>query len=427
MELAFGIPQAVLQVMIGGLATGEFAQDETLINGSYFEFWSSFVSYDPAKGLYSTFVYNDDYNIMYGAFWPNTSLYDTNNIFTYNYNGTCAWDDYWDYKDFYCDYNPEIRPWYNISLTLKDDQRKWTDLYKFAGSNQVFGMTMVQQVYYNGIRFVFGVDYTITTIQSYMNTLKIPLDGVLYLANHELSIMASTVKEVDIQSCDLDVCKGKNNLLLGSINYIRKNEDNLNQIIDDGFFKFDDNINLATIATFDMTWTTNYSLKQTGIMVIAYSDAYLDDINSALWVCVVISAIMVIASISIIILVQKAAKFIQTTSLNDKDNIINGINNHKNDSSNNRRSRFSSISIKPNNRYIKFLASLKDNNIKRLILMSKIGLCLTLGIIYIVLNNASNVSFTRLVEKIMVKGTFGVFVFAKNKQKDLIFEVLGLV
>ena len=78
----------------------------------------------------------------------------------------------------------------------------------------------------------------------------------------------------------------------------------------------------------------------------------------------------------IIIGVQRAAMFIQETTLQDPSIADVNANNKDDKNDKNRQSRIASIRdrinvhITADNKYVQFLASLKDNNIKRLITMS---------------------------------------------------------
>ena len=119
--------------------------------------------------------------------------YSTQNgdkIARFIYNGTClTYNDVndtgtYDVSAISCDFVPCNRPWYHLSLQLNENERSWTNLYEFEGTaggqdNILYGMSLVQTVYFNNIPFIFVVKYTMSGIQHLMDIIHIPLDGAI--------------------------------------------------------------------------------------------------------------------------------------------------------------------------------------------------------------------------------------------------------
>ena len=374
------------------LYTLNIPTDDSVINGDYSYLFDAFSSYDPSSSVYSVFMFNDNDSVIIGSYLSDTSS-NSSNTTGYIYNGSCLFvesnsNSNSDYVSICGDWDPRSRPWYNLSLNLNETERKWTDAYLFYGST--YGMSLVTQLTFSNKQFIFVVEYIMSSIDTFMNTLSIPMDGVLYLANEELSVIASTVGETDLIECnDSTSCEATNNLLTDSIDVIRdESGDNI-----DSSFKFgSSNENYATVTEFSMGWsmiTTEIHAKygaiaptsvQYGLLVLAYTDSYLDDINEAFWLSVALSGTVIVLSIIVIFIIERAIYYVQESKL------LQDTTYHQIQS-----------------KLIKLFASLRYNHTRQLILLSKICLGGTMVIIYCLLNYAVVESYERLVETVMVK------------------------
>ena len=407
LELVFSIPQSVLQVMIGGIIINDIIVKNGTVSLSNndptdktYEFLESMPLYDPLGALSDVYVYNVNDSTLKGAYMEGGE----SNI--YFYNGSCLVSETAGVVS--CNYNPLTRDWYNLSLSLGKNgrlTREWTNVYQFARGG--LGMSLVENLQYDGYNYVVVVEYTAQSIERIAESLLIPLDGVLYITNEELSVITSSVGEIDLIDCNSDEysnndCTAENSLLKESIDIIRDMEQDgsleaaLNKT-SDGYVhtKISWDSNFATIGKFDVCWTVNGS--QEFYLVLAYSDAYLDDINQTTNFCLICSGIVVIFGILLLICIQFADSRIQLQNVESNKKTFSWHNSGI-------KKKWKSIK----NKTLEFFVSLKNDShsLQLMTKVSKIVLIVGLVAIYAMITYAKQVSYDRLIEGTLLKEEF---------------------
>ena len=413
LEPAFGIPQSILQIMIGALYINDIPGDKTILNGNYDSFFTSFVKYDPSKSVNSMFVYSHDDDIMIAGYIAADS-----NVRIAKYDASCLIMETSNGDEKFCNYEPRNRDWYKLSLHLSQNERKWTDIYLFDHQNS-YGMSLVENVIFNDKKYIFVVEYSLNNVRSIFNSLSLPLDAVLYLVNDQLLFVGgSDCREGDHKMLSIESCT-KNHLIKTSMELLRKNEakSNLNHILKQGVIKWDQNI--ATISKFDMSWNTKANTKQTGFLIVAYTDKYRDDIHNMWWITAGVAIGMIFVSFLILIAIQSAEAYLNSTIKNGTVQIDNE-NNINNDQ--NQESELIQVKVfrSKTDRIMDVLASFRNKNkFKKIMSISQFSLFATLSIIFLLLNNTTDKSFSTLIESTMIKQEF-------NQVYDSFYHTISL-
>ena len=292
-EFEFYIPQTILQIMIGGLETGDIPIDASIMNGSYDQYFASLLgdSSTPTGGtahaMHSVFVYNVNESIMMGAYRNGTN---SDELISFDFNKTCLNDYIYDRNNsvrtntnvyYDCTYKPKTRDWYKTVPTTEDMQQ-WTEPYPFILGS--IGLSLSQRIVFDEIEFVFVVEFTVSSVQSLIDKFNVPLDGQLYIVTKNYSLLAGS-RNGD-QDIELIHEIGQYHNYTGTYG---GNDTDETIVIDLNFGNFDKysfNLNflqnerneqLAAITPFEIirgSWDRNYANEQNGFIIIVYSDAY---------------------------------------------------------------------------------------------------------------------------------------------------------
>jgi len=208
-EYKFSVPQYLLSILIAGLFTNDIPLDNTILNGSYDNYFASFAQYDAASDVYGWSLYNENENILMAIgrdINDLDSLYITvvndSSCWEYDYGTTNVSDNYIDkIEKLYCPtYSATQEPWY-----INDAQSDpiWTEPYNLQTLRGTFYViTLSQAVTYKNVHFVFVVALVLDSVQDVVDTMIVPLGGVLYLSTHNFSIIGSTVSDLNIEQCN---------------------------------------------------------------------------------------------------------------------------------------------------------------------------------------------------------------------------------
>ena len=411
LETAFGMSQTILQLMIGAIYVGDISMEISANeNDQTYEFLSSLPQHDIYEAVETVFIYHVNSNILKGA--TVGTYMGGNAVFTYN--SSCLVTDYVNNNSSNskggnfavdCGYDPKSRPWYNFSQFLTTAEngystREWTDVYVFS-SNFGLGMSLVENVQINNDRYVVVVDFTIASLQRASARLNIPLDGILYICNEKLSVITSSIGQIDLVDCQNtyknNSCTATNELISGSLVQFRemKQDGILNSTNTDSrhHITFGSG-NVATITQFSVAWT--FGGSQHFYLILTYSDAYLDDIHWAIRSSIIYCAVFVVCGSLLLICIQCADVSLRASKIVPKTKFKGFESNIK--------KNMDKIKLT----LIEFLASLK-NDLSRIHTMTKISkILLVLGSIamYTIVNYAKDKSYSRLIEETLVKEEF---------------------
>lgn len=328
-ENEFYVSQTILQLMIGSVIyTHDIPADEiSMNNGDYDKFFASFVNgYGKStNAIYDCYIYNPDENIMVGT---RRKEYNSDQLLVMVYNQSCYYNIEYNYQtrsrdrsknitNLQCDYIPKKRSWYKLSQEIinnTDSNGYWTNPYEFATSNKnttthipTYGSSLVKNLKYNDVNLVLVVEFTFenfeTIMESFSMNEKPLLNGILYVATENYQVISSTVNEMHLSQCEYSYCQATNDLLLNTINFINQTNQfaNNNYNHSSKFLTIDNK--LVLVAPFSMvrpTTVTNYANQQIGYIVIAYTNDYWHYINiAAFWsifcVCLVLISITCVA------------------------------------------------------------------------------------------------------------------------------------
>ena len=311
-DYAFRVPVSILGTMITMLYTGDIPIDNTLINGSFNKVLNTFPNYDPDHSIYQIYVYNVDLNIILGSYIcpndANTQMWIFDGYYSIRGNSSCAGSTDDDLSDNYNNstsnftdyYIPTERPWFELangSLSEDPGGRLWTDMYEFHYFNGS-GVSLVEMVHYKNHTFVFVVEYNVNGLESIVESIKIPLNGVFYIANDKGTILATTA---DVNASE-DV-----SMVNRSIDKVIVNE------FDTDVKKVSSEITVAWPSGMASGRATTDTI-QNARMVIAYSKnkAYLDELTYILVYQLIIPVssvlLMVIGVAKIIIILYNNSK-----------------------------------------------------------------------------------------------------------------------
>ena len=388
-EIAFGIPQTILQFTIGYLLTGDIPTNESMADEKYTSLFTKFDKYDPHDAVYGIYIYNVDDDIIVGGV----------RTFVNGSNGTTITA-----AQFDDSYVPTSRPWFNETATkLGNNSRIWTDLYYFYTTG-TRGTSLVSNVYVDGKWFVVFLDYTTNGLEKLISNIEIPsrIDGVLYVTTdgaYDYNVIISQDNDDSLPSKLKEKIKEKLESDSNYSNYSSYSNETFQSTYTNESFQLKWSNNLATVSPFPMVW--NSERDQIGYIVIAYSDAYLDSLYNGLWWAIGISVVFCILAGIFAVLVTKAISK-SMSSIDAIDNSNNG-NSPKNGKNNRTvRERCGSIIKRIQILAIKCLGR-PQYSIKYLIIVCEICLCFTMAIIYIMSYSTTDHSFASLIDDIMVK------------------------
>ena len=389
-EIAFGIPQAILQFTIGYLLTRDIPTNESMLDAQYDSLLTVFDKYDPYNAVHGVYIYNENDDIIVGGYrnqlnstieifkWTDDEFHELNLTLT---NDT--------------QFVPSTREWFKVATKLRNNSRIWTDLYDFWQG--VVGISLVSTVYVDNKRFIVFLDYDTNGLKHLVSNIEIPLDGTLYITSD------------DANNYTVIISKGDNDSINSSQN---ESKQLIKQKLasSDGSNETKWSNDHATVSSFPMVWHSEQD--QTGYIVIVYSKTPLDSLYPSLWRSIGIGVVFCVLSCIFAILVTKAtSKF------------IDNVNSNKN-----ARDKCGSMIEKGLKLSIKCLGR-PHYSIKYLIIVCEISLCLTLAIIYITSYITTDSSFESFIDNIMVKEEHNKvqnrIMYLLTDNVDLIFGVMS--
>eukprot|EP01084_Bolivina_argentea_P257517 433882_1 len=294
MESQFFIPQMILNIVIGGLKSGDININpiQYLNDTRYDEFFVQFKQYKVSENsIHQLCMYESVHNTVICA--QSNGTYNM----IYAYDGIC--DRGWSYNDIKKErdinnivynscidgdpFDPQTRPWYLKAQQLDYDDIGWTEPYIFAVTKDI-GITLVSKINYNNIDVIFLAEFTTIELNDVFKAIGSVNGGVTYLATSHGSVIASNVNEYDLNPkfiTDCTDCSASNQLLIDSIQLLRNeaNNDGTLDLYINGTVLENNNF-VLTLNSFDTTYLSGNNFEY-GTVVVVYADEHLSTINEA--------------------------------------------------------------------------------------------------------------------------------------------------
>jgi hypothetical protein len=91
-------------------------------------------------------------------------------------------------------YDPRVRPWYTGAAARKEDIWSKVYLYETPDEQILFGLTYSRPLYdeNNVLQAVIGVDYTLTSLSTFLHELKVSKNGRTFITEIDGSIVAES-------------------------------------------------------------------------------------------------------------------------------------------------------------------------------------------------------------------------------------------
>eukprot|EP01083_Nonionella_stella_P195084 718927_1 len=275
--------------------------------------------YPNTKHISSFFRYNNNTNTLIGG-----HKLDNNTVVISVYNGSCmrqwVYDEQTRQRDINqpfgtvnCEFDPRNRPWYTELVEAGAMNNSiWTKPYLFH--NQVYGITLTTMIQHKDTVYILLNELTVASVARFYNSdrLLLPEDTVVMLVPPSLSVLASSVGEIDLhQIDDCDACHAKNRMIDTSMEFIRDNIVNIGANITehpvDEYW-----VNIFAFEALYMDSLLYGKPAQRGYIIIMYNEMHWDSIEStyvASWVICGLSLFVGILFIVYNIKFHRAAYF----------------------------------------------------------------------------------------------------------------------
>ena len=204
-EYEFSKAQTILQTLVIGIDSGDLPTnplDVDINNGSYDEYFRVF-AYANLPNIYDCFVsvHDKENNTRMTGMRRNSSFTDNLVAFEYNGEDLVGYDydknnqtrlgDGTTYK-----YTPQDRPWHILAMSTDVNEMVWTDMYPFAGGDDVLGMTLTQRITKGNLTYIFCVEFTVSILQTLLKEYNLPLeDGFVYIVDENDTLIATGQNE----------------------------------------------------------------------------------------------------------------------------------------------------------------------------------------------------------------------------------------
>eukprot|EP01084_Bolivina_argentea_P257518 433885_1 len=300
MESQFFIPQMILNIVIGGLKSGDITINpiQYLNNTKYDEFFVQFKKYKVSENsIHQLCMYESVHNTVICA-------QSGGNGIIYTYDGTCYRG--WLYNDIKKErdinniiynscsetidgdpFNPQTRPWYLKAQQLDYDDIGWTEPYIFAVTKDI-GITLVRKINYNNTDVIFFAEFTTIELNDIFKAIGNVNGFVTYLTTSHESVVASNVNEIDLNPKFINCthCSANNQLLIDSIQLLRNNDTENNDFI-------------LTSNSFETTYLSGNNSEYGTVVVVYAPDEHLSSIKQA----EVLTMILYIGSLLLILII----------------------------------------------------------------------------------------------------------------------------
>eukprot|EP01083_Nonionella_stella_P187567 689477_1 len=233
-QYEFSHPQSLQQLLFGTmhitasvLGDANTSLDRYATDPSLDHVFVRWFSYPNMKRISSVGLYHNDTDIFIGGFKVGEqgaiSVYDGVCIQQWLYDEKTKQRDLTQpYNEPDCDYNPRERPWYTALVDAGGVHNSvWTKPYLFASNH--LGMTLSSTLEYDGSMYVLLTEFTVDSVANYYgdDRLLLPPQTVVMTVTPSLSVLTSTVGEIDLYDIECDECHATDVMITKTMSYLR--------------------------------------------------------------------------------------------------------------------------------------------------------------------------------------------------------------